>query len=141
MDLKYYLPLLLVIISNVFYHNIAKNSPGDANVYLSLAVSYTISMICTFLMFFLNGGKLTKAFGSLNWTSYALGIAIMGIEFGFITMYRNGWEISSSALFANIIVAVILLFIGMILYRERITMRQLLGVGLCMLGLFLIKVH
>jgi len=45
MDLKYYLPLLLVIISNVFYHNIAKNSPGNANVYLSLAVSYTIRQL------------------------------------------------------------------------------------------------
>ncbi len=69
-----------------------------------------------------------------------MGFAIVGIELGYILMYRNGWEISSAALVANIIVAVLLLLIGFLFYKDVITGIQLLGAILCIVGLLLIKI-
>ena len=35
-------------------------------------------------------------------------------------------------------IAIVLLFVGYFLFREQITVRQLIGVAVCALGLFLI---
>jgi len=138
--LNYYLPLVSVIIANVFYHNIAKCQPANVNPYLSLTVSYTVSAILTFLLFCFYNGSIKNDIVNLNWTSFLLGFAIVGIELGYILLYRNGWTISTAALIANITVAILLLFIGFLIYRENISIFQIIGTILCVIGLLLIKV-
>ena len=139
MPLSYYLPLLLVILSNIFYHNIAKNQPANANAFLTLAIAYSISAIVTFTCFFIFKGNFKADFSNLTWTIYLLGIAIIGIELGYLLMYRNGWTISTAALIANSIVAVLLLIAGFLFYKEAITLTQVIGTILCIIGLVLIK--
>lgn len=138
--MSYYLPLISVIVANVFYHNIAKCQPANANPYLSLTISYIISAILTFLLFRFYGGSLKNDIVNLNWTSFLLGAAIVGVELGYILLYRNGWTISTAALIANITVAILLLFIGFFVYRENISFFQIIGTILCVLGLLLIQV-
>ena len=75
----------------------------------------------------------------VNWTSIVLGIAIVGLELGYIFMYRAGWKVSSGALVANICLAIALIFVGAILYGENITVKQVLGILVCIVGLFLIN--
>ncbi len=140
MQLSYYLPLILVVFSNICYHNIAKNQPANTNVYLSLFFSYLISAIVTFVLFLIFKGNFKQDIANLSWISFLLGFAIVGIELGYILMYRNGWQISSAALIANIIVAVLLLLIGFLFYKDVITGIQLLGAVLCIVGLLLIKI-
>ena len=53
-------------------------------------------------------------------------------------MYRTGWKISVASLLANVLLAVLLLFIGLVFYREHLSMRQLAGICLCLFGSFLI---
>jgi len=138
--LSYYLPLVSVIVANIFYHNIAKCQPANANPYLSLTISYIISAILTFLLFCFYNGSIKNDIVNLNWTSPLLGVAIVGIELGYILLYRNGWTISTAALTANITVAVLLLFIGFFIYRENISSFQIIGTILCISGLLLINV-
>ena len=139
MPLSYYLPLLIVIFSNICYHNLAKNQPQNINPFLALTIAYSISTIVTFILFFIFKGNLKTDFANINWISYALGIVIVGIELGYIIMYRNGWAISTAALIANIIVALLLLCIGFLSYKETITLTQAVGAILCITGLILIK--
>lgn len=140
MPLSYYLPLVIVILSNIFYHNLAKNQPSNINPFLALTVAYSVSAIFTFILFFVFKGDLKTDFVNINWISYALGVVIVGIELGYIIMYRNGWTISTSALIANSIVALLLLVIGLLFYKELITLTQVIGVILCIAGLILIKI-
>jgi len=137
--LNYYLPLISVIVANIFYHNIAKCQPANANPYLSLTISYIISAILTFLLFCFYNGNIKNDIVNLNWTSFLLGVAIVGIELGYILLYRSGWTISTAALTANITVAILLLFIGFLIYRENISSFQLIGTILCIIGLLLIN--
>lgn len=139
MDLKYYLPLLLVIFSNVIYHNVAKNTPNNANTFLSLAIAYGVGMIITTVLYFATGKKLVEDIQQINWTSFVLGFAIVGIEIGYILMYRVGWKISSGSLIASVTVALCLILVGKALYQEVVTLRKLVGIGCCIIGLFLIN--
>ncbi|WP_455258484.1 hypothetical protein [Peptoniphilus asaccharolyticus] len=47
----------------------------------------------------------------LNWTSFALGVIVVGLEIGYILAYRAGWNVSKAPLVANICLAVALVFI------------------------------
>ena len=63
----------------------------------------------------------------------------MGLEFGYIMAYRAGWKVSFLSLTANIVLACVLLILGVFLYKEGISPKQLLGTAMCMGGLVLIS--
>jgi len=75
----------------------------------------------------------------INWASIGLGFTIFFIELGFIKMYRAGWDISVGSLVTNIAIALILIFIGLIFYREHLSLSQIIGVVLCSAGLIFIN--
>ena len=54
-------------------------------------------------------------------------------------MYRAGWKVSvASLVIANIALACVLLAVGLLLYHETITLRQGLGVLVCLAGIYLV---
>ena len=133
-------PILVVVGANTVYNISTKSTPTDVNSFAALALSYLIGAICSVIMFFITSenknlfSELTKT----NWTSLALGIAIVALEFGYICIYRAGWKISVASLFANISLACVLLIVGMLLYRETISVKQIIGIAFSAIGLILI---
>lgn len=71
--------------------------------------------------------------------NFLLGAVIIGVEGGYMLMYRNGWEVSKGPLAAYICTAVILLFCGVFLYHEAVSLKKLLGIVFCMIGIFLVN--
>ena len=133
-------PMLIVICANTVYNISTKSTPSDINSFASLTVTYTVAAVSSLLLFFITAenrdlaAELTKT----NWTAFALGIAIVALEFGFICIYRAGWKISVASLVANISLACILLLIGVLLYREAISAKQIAGMVFAAIGLILI---
>ena len=133
-------PMLIVICANTVYNISTKSTPSDINSFASLTVTYTVAAVSSLLLFFITSenrnlaAELTKT----NWTAFALGIAIVALEFGFICIYRAGWKISVASLVANISLACILLLIGVLLYREAISVKQIAGMIFAAIGLILI---
>ncbi|MCF0145024.1 MAG: hypothetical protein HUJ73_00405, partial [Eubacterium sp.] len=80
------LPIALVILSNCFYNVITKQTPGNVNAFLSLGVTYTVAAAFSFIVFFAGSANTTLSveLKKLNWTSFALGIVIVGLELGYI---------------------------------------------------------
>ena len=68
-----------------------------------------------------------------------LGLAIVGLEAGYVYLFRAGWQISRGSLTANICLAVALLFVGYFMYGEKISLRQVLGAFVCMAGLYMMS--
>ena len=134
-------PLLLIVGSNCFYHICAKSMPAEVNPFASLTLTYLVGALLSALLFLGSAGfsRLGTELAKTNWTALVLGVAIVGLEAGFVFLYRAGWKVSSGALVANICLAVALLFIGWLLYKESISPRQLLGVALCCAGLLLVN--
>ena len=138
----YFLPLLLIICSNSFYHVCAKSIPGNVNQYASLFVTYLVAAGCTLILMFFNKGiskDFLSPFKGINWSSFVLGICIVGLEYGYMWAYRAGANISTCSLIANIALAAILLAVGLLLYKEPIHLNQWIGIGLCIAGLVFIN--
>ena len=133
-------PILIVVAANTIYNISAKSTPAAINSFASLSVTYLIAMICSTVMYFVTSEQknLLLELSKTNWTTYALGIAIVGLEFGFLCVYRAGWKISMANLFASIALACVLLIVGFFLYKETLSLRQILGMAACVVGLILI---
>lgn len=134
------LPIALVVFSNVFYNFSAKFTPHSANPFLSLTVTYIVAAICSFLIFSTTGNirQIASEASKLNWTTLILGISIVGLELGYIFIYRAGWKMGIGPLVANISLACILLLIGVLFLKETISLQQIIGVFVCIAGLILI---
>jgi drug/metabolite transporter (DMT)-like permease len=134
-------PIILIVLSNTFYNICAKSTPAGVNPFASLLITYLTAAAATLiLLFFYSPEKnITTAFKSINWTSFCLGICIIGLEFGYIMAYRAGWNISIGSLVANVLLAVILIFVGLLFFKEKININHLIGIVLCIIGLIFIN--
>ncbi len=139
--LQMYWPIALIVFSNVFYHICSKSTPEKLDPLASLTVTYLVGAVCSAALYFLlhRGGDLLGEYRHINWTSVALGLALVGLEAGNIYMYKVGWDISAGMLLHSSLCAIALVFVGALLYHEAITWTKLAGVLICMVGLYLIN--
>lgn len=133
-------PVILVVLSNVLYNITQKSTPEDVNGFGALMVTYLLAAAFTAVLFAVTAGipNIPSELRKLNWTSFLLGAAIIGLEIGYIYLYRAGWKVSAGSVVCNITLAVVLLFVGYFAYHETISLKQILGMVLCSLGLILV---
>jgi drug/metabolite transporter (DMT)-like permease len=133
--------LSLAIASTVAYHVVLKLTPADANPLLSLLFTYGSVAL-------LFGGALLLSPGEfawrdevrhLNWTAIALALAIIGLDLGFILLYRTGFEVSLGALVTQTAAAMLLVGIGVLVFSEKISLANAAGIVLCVAGLWLVN--
>ena len=137
----YVFSIVLIVASNIMYNICQKSTPQKANPFSALLVTYltAAAISAAVLLFNRNGQGFLQSFKSLNWTSAALGIAIVGLEFGYLMAYRAGWNISIGSLVANIFLALLLIPVGVIIYKEGFEFTKIAGVLFCIAGLILIN--
>ena len=136
-----YLPVLLVVLSNTFYNICAKSTPQDLNPFASLSITYLVGAAASIALYFLTGNspQLLAEYAKLNWSSFVLGFSVVGLESGVILMYRVGWKINTAQVVTSLLLAVVLVFVGYLLYREAITASKIAGILVCMAGLYLLN--
>ena len=134
-------PIALVVVSNILYQICAKSVPREMDAMASLTVTYLVGAVCSAVMFFvLNpGGSLLREYGKLNMAPMLLGISVVGLEAGFLYAYKAGWPVSTANLVASAFLAVVLIFVSLLLYKEQITPNKLAGIAICMVGLYFIN--
>ena len=131
---------MIVVGANTVYNITTKSTPENVNSFASLAITYFIAALCSLFMFFVTATdkniihELTK----VNWTAFALSVAIVALEFGYICIYRAGWKVNTASLVANISLACVLLLVGFVLYKETLSLRQMIGIVICAAGLILV---
>lgn len=137
---NYIWPILMVIAANSLYHVCAKSTPATVEPLAALTVTYLTATVCSLVLFFLVGGNknLLQEVHKVNWTSFTLGLSIVILELGYLFVYRAGWKVGMGSLVANVGLACVLLVIGLVFYKESFSARQLVGMGICVLGIFLI---
>jgi hypothetical protein len=133
----YVFSIALIVASNILYNICQKSTPEKANPFSALLLTYLVAGVLTVIAFYLSKPEKTlfQSFKGLNWTSPLLGIAIVGLEFGYIMAYRAGWNISVGSLVANILLALALIPIGILFYQEGFGLNKILGAILCIAGL------
>jgi len=137
----YVFSIVIIVASNILYNVCQKSTPESANPLSSLIITYLAALIISIISFlsFYPDKSFVKSLEELNWTSLMLGVAVVGLEFGYLMAYRAGWNISVGSLVANILLAIMLLPVGMLFYQEGFTFNKTLGVVFCMIGLLLLN--
>ena len=134
-------PILMVILANTFYNISMKSMPSDVNPFGALMITYLVAAIISAVIFVFMVGlsnvgvDITK----INWTSIILALAVVGLEVGYVFVYRAGWSVSTASVVANISLACVLLVVGYFLYKEHVSFNEILGIMVCMVGLILIN--
>ena len=138
---SYIWPIALVVISNTLYQICAKSVPEGMNPLASLTVTYLIGAAVSCVMYYLlnRDANLFREIRLTNWAPVVLGVVIVGLEVGFIYAFRAGWQVSMTQIMTSAMVAVILIFVGHLLYRETITWNKIAGIIICVAGLVLIN--
>ena len=137
----YVFSIFLIVASNVFYNICQKSTPHRANPFSALLVTYLTAAVITViaLLCYKTDKGFFQSFKDINWTSVALGISIVGLEFGYLMAYRAGWNISVGSLVANIFLALMLIPIGIFFFKEGFELNKILGAVFCIIGLLLIN--
>lgn len=138
---NYIWPLAIIVISNIVYQICAKGIPVQMNTYASMTITYAVATLFSLAAFFVTtrGGNIIKEFSHTNWATVVLGIVITGLEVGFIFAYKAGWKVSTLATVSNAFLAVALIFVGLFVYHEPINWSKILGVVICLIGLWFIN--
>ena len=137
----FYFSAGLAITATLLYHVTQKLTPANVNPALALIVTYAVSLVlCGLLLPLFPLAKDVRAsLGQLNWASFGLAFAIVGLEVGFLLAYRSGWNISIAAIFVNVAGTLLLAPIGLLFFKERLSPVNLLGILVCILGLVMVN--
>ena len=134
--------LSLTVASTLLYHVSQKSIPSGAHPLMSLLVTYVVAITVTLLLWpvYPGGGPgpARKSLAALNWSSVAVGVAIVGVEMGVLLAYRAGWRVSVGSTSINVVVALLLVPTGLLLFGERLSAGNVTGLFLCLAGLFLL---
>ena len=139
---NYVWPIVLVILSNVFYQICAKSVPEGMNPLASLTVTYLIGAVVSFALYYILGkdANIIKEFSQINWAPFVLGFVIVGLEVGYIYAYKAGWQVSTAQIVQAALVAIVLVFVGYGLYHESLSLKKIAGIVICLGGLVLINI-
>lgn len=105
-----------------------------------MSIYYIIAAAISLALFFLTSENknFLQELKKINWATFSLALGCTGLDFGYILAFRAGWEISFTSLICNILIAVSLIFVGVIFYHEIINKKHVAGILLCLVGFVLI---
>ena len=135
-----YWPMAFTIVGGVLYHFAQKSVPKQVNPFAAIIVAYLFGIICCALALRLDATPVRETFTwhSLHWTMAAMGLGAALIEVGFLLVYRAGGNLNAVSVVMNISVALLLMPLGVFVFRERLSSQQVIGIACCLLGLFLL---
>jgi drug/metabolite transporter (DMT)-like permease len=141
MKLSAIVPLLLAVAGSLVYHASAKSIPRSvdpAAALLGLYGTALLGSVITYLL--LKSGPATLELSRFWHPTVALvGLGALMIELGFLLAYRGAWPVSVASVITNAMVAVLLLPLGALVFREAISLGRALGVVLCLVGVWLLQ--
>ncbi len=136
------IPIIMIVASNCLYHVCSKSMPNYVNAFGGLMITYITGAIVSGLIFIcmVKPENTLVELAKVNWASIVLGLAIVGLEAGYVYAYRAGWQVNSAPLVANTLLAIALLFVGALVFREGISLKQIIGMIFCIIGLIFINI-
>lgn len=133
--------LFLAVVATFGYHLVIKLTPATVNPLVSLAVTYAAVTVlfAGAALVAPDGVPLRESLRQVNWTALALAATIVGLDLGFLLLYRSGFDLSLGQLVTQSAAALMLIGVGVAVFRERLSPANLAGIALCVAGLWLIS--
>lgn len=134
-------PLAILLVSNVMYNVCAKCLPSDVNPLAAIPLVYIMAAIIAVIIYFAvnKDANLLAECRKINWVVPGLALCVIGMEIGTLYLYKVGWPLSVGMLINQGFVAIALVIIGCIVFKEPITVSKLAGVVCIVGGLYLLN--
>lgn len=143
--MNYFFPPILIVFGLVLYQISQKSVDKDANPFVVIAVAYFIGILACVVGFLLlpkqNDASLIPMIKTISWSALGIGLGAGAIEIGFLLAYRAGWGVSILPLSVNVISLILMIVIGIVVYRENLSIEKIIGILLCIGGLVLITLR
>ncbi len=137
----FYFSITLAIVSSALYHFSQKGTPANVNPAVAIMVTYFVAFFLTSsLLFFLppQNGILAEV-RKLNWASYLLAFGVVGLEVGFLLVYRAGWNLGLAAVLVNVVASLILVPVAIFVFKDKLNWVNVMGVLVCLAGLVMLN--
>jgi uncharacterized membrane protein len=137
---SFYFPIALAVIGMLFYHLSQKFVPKGMNPFVAMIIAYASGIVLLAICALAFPGKksLAASVRESNWAVFVVGAGAACIELGFLLAYRAGWRISIATITANVAVTAMLVPIGLLIFKEHLSPKNILGLIFCVLGLVLV---
>jgi drug/metabolite transporter (DMT)-like permease len=143
--MNYYFPPILIVFGLVIYQISQKSTDQTANPFMVVILAYIIGIaICLggyFLIPSSSDGPILPMLKTVAWSAIGIGAGAAAIEVGFMLAYRAGWNVSLLPISVNVISAALLIMIGLIVFKESISLEKIAGIVLCIAGFVLITLR
>jgi drug/metabolite transporter (DMT)-like permease len=136
----YILSMVILVLSATVYQLAAKFVPAGLSSWHVFTTVYLIGGLLCITAGFLDTSKQTfwEALRGSNWAVIVLGFAVVGIETGYLLAFRAGWKLSITGVFSNVAAATLMLPVGVLLLKERLSLVNVIGLILAVVGLILV---
>jgi multidrug transporter EmrE-like cation transporter len=131
----------LAVAGTISYHLVLKLLPAGVNQFLSMGITFAVGSLAFLGLYAMAPGTTTmrEAMGQLNWTTLVLAGVIVCLDLSFLMLYRSGFELSLGQLVTQSAAALALLLIGVAFFAEKLTLTNIAGIALCVVGFWLIS--
>jgi multidrug transporter EmrE-like cation transporter len=130
----------LAIAGQVFYQIGQRAVPRDAHPLIVLAIAYFAAGALCIAFAWLFGAPMAgaKLRSAVSWPTWLIALSIVAIELGFLTAYRSGWTIGTAFSVASTSTVFGLALLGGIVFSNPLSARQLAGLALSTLAVWLL---
>jgi drug/metabolite transporter (DMT)-like permease len=141
MKMDFALAMAVAITGQVLYHFMQKQVAPGAHPVLALIAFYLGAAVLSLPLFLLFplATPLAQATGELGGAVWGVALSIVLIELGFLLAYRAGGTLSSAFVLSASVVTGALLIIGMMVFKEAVSLKQFAGLVLCLAGIWLLS--
>ena len=136
----FFLPILIIVVSNVVYDVSSKSIDEDLNAYAGTTIIYSLLAVFYLLLFTALSPEISiiGEWSHFNWAVVTFALGSIGLESGYIFLYRAGWNISLGGMVCNVLLALCMVGVGQLFFHETVTLKQYIGVVFCLAGLFIV---
>ena len=137
----FYLSAAIAIVGAASYQFFVKRVPAGIHPIVSIIGLYIAALVISLFLLplFPAEGGLLKHFRQLSWVQLAMAAAVCLMEVGFLLMYRYGWNLSTGNIVTGVFINILLVALGVVLLREKISLINAIGIALSILGVALIS--
>jgi drug/metabolite transporter (DMT)-like permease len=142
--MAYFFPPILVVIGMMIYQVSQKTTDQNANPFVVVIMAYAIGILACIGGYFVIPKQDAASLPMVKtaiWSALGIGLGAAGIEIGFMLAYRSGWNVNILPLSVTVGGAILLVPVGILAFRETLSIEKVIGIMLCIGGLVLITIR
>jgi drug/metabolite transporter (DMT)-like permease len=131
----------MIVAAGVLYQVCARQTEPSINPFAALIATYGTALLTAILLFFgterlIGGSGLIGELKKANFASVRLGCVVVVYDLGFLLAYRAKHKASELSAHTTIIIMTAMFAIGVLLYKETTSLKQIIGFSIAAAGIF-----